>query len=150
MLVRAGTRKDQCSGLVTDRRACSFQGGPADPEVVTAQQQVNWMRTADGGRHYDGDDRPGRAAAGTDCNTMRPARQQIVELAGIRAIAVRKPALHSASVTSRRRQALGSLVPERATKDSGPGRMGAALPITAGADLASPRSAMSAPLPLLH
>ena len=74
MLVRAGIGKDQCSCVVIDRSACSLQGGPADPEVVTAQQQVNRMRAADGGRHYDGDDRPGRAAAGTDCNKMRPAR----------------------------------------------------------------------------
>ena len=62
------------------------------------------MRPAGRGRHDDGDHGPGRAAAGPVGHDMRRARQQVVELAEIRGVAVRKvavrkPAFHGIRVT---------------------------------------------------
>lgn len=49
MLVIAGTGRDRYASLVVDG-ACGPQRGLADPVVVTAQQQVNRVRTAGGRR----------------------------------------------------------------------------------------------------
>lgn len=50
MLVIAGTGGDRYASLVVDGGACGPQRGLADPIVVTAQQQVNRVRTAGGRR----------------------------------------------------------------------------------------------------
>lgn len=50
MLVIAGTGRDRYASLVVDGGACGPQRGLADPVVVTAQQQVNRVRTAGGSR----------------------------------------------------------------------------------------------------
>jgi hypothetical protein len=50
MLVIAGTGRDRYASLVVDGGACGPQRGLADPVVVTAQQQVNRVRTAGGRR----------------------------------------------------------------------------------------------------
>ena len=50
MLVIAGTGRDRYASLVVDGGACGAQRGLADPVVVTAQQQVNRVRTAGGRR----------------------------------------------------------------------------------------------------
>jgi hypothetical protein len=57
--------------VVIDRRARGGQGGLADPEVVTAQQQVHRVRPAGRRRHDDGDNRPGRAATARSATTRR-------------------------------------------------------------------------------
>jgi hypothetical protein len=69
--------------------------------VVTAEKQIHWMRPAGRRRHNDGDNRPGRAAAGPVCHDMPQVRQQVVELAEVRDVAVRKPAFHGIRITPR-------------------------------------------------
>jgi len=72
--------------------------------VVTAEKQIHWMRPAGRRRHNDGDNRPGRAAAGSVCHDMPQARQQVVEFAEIRGVLVevRKPAFHGVRIMARR------------------------------------------------
>jgi len=106
VLVFADAACHQRACVVVDPGACGGQGGLADPEVVTTQQQVHRMLAAGRGRHDDGDNRPGRAAAGPVCHDMPQARQQVVEFAqvrgvAVRRVAVRKPAFHGTKITPR-------------------------------------------------
>jgi hypothetical protein len=55
---------DQHTGLVIDIGAGGVQGGKADPVMVTAQQQIRWMRVPAARRDDHRNHGPGRAAAG--------------------------------------------------------------------------------------
>jgi hypothetical protein len=92
-LVVAGGACDQRPRVVVDCGACGGQGGLADPEVVTAQQQVHRVQAAGRRRNDDGDNRPGRAAAGSVSHDMPQARQQVIELAEIRGVVLRRMAV---------------------------------------------------------
>jgi hypothetical protein len=59
---RPWSRHDQQPGRVVDGSTGGPQGGLADPEVVTAQEQVNRVRAAGGRRHHHRDHRPCRTA----------------------------------------------------------------------------------------
>jgi hypothetical protein len=90
---------DQHTGLVIGIGADGVQDGKADPVVVTAQQQICWMRVPAARRDNHRDHRPGRAAASAVSEEEPPggSRQLIIERDGIGAIAVCEPALHETS-----------------------------------------------------
>jgi len=94
----AGLAQDQRAGAVVDRGARGLQRGPADLEVVTAQQQVDRVRAARSGRHDHRDHGPGRAAARAVGSHVHQAQQFIIERAWTLSMAVPEPALHVVSV----------------------------------------------------
>jgi len=90
---------DQRTGLVIGIGADGVQGGKADPVVVTAQQQIRWMRVPAARRDNHRDHGPGRAAASAVGEEEPPgrSRQLIIERDGIGAIVGCEPALHETS-----------------------------------------------------
>ena len=60
----AGGAHDHSAPLVVHDGARGAQGALAGPVVMTAQQQVSWLRAGRGGRHHDPYHGPGRTAAG--------------------------------------------------------------------------------------
>jgi len=90
-----GPGHDQQPGVVVDRSTGGLQGGVADPEVVAAQQQVNWVRAAGGRRHHYCDRRPCRTAARPRGNIQRHGPLQVgYELVARGGRPVRPPSLH--------------------------------------------------------
>jgi len=90
-----GPRHDQQPGLVVDGSTGGAQGGLADPEVVTAQEQVNRVRAAGGRRHHHCDHRPCRTAARPRGNVQRHGSLQgDGELLARGGRPVRPPSLH--------------------------------------------------------
>ena len=90
-----GPRYDQQPGLVVDGSTGGAQGGLADPEVVTAQEQVNRVRAAGGRRHHRCDHRPCRTAARPRGNVQRHGSLQVGdELLARDGRPVRPPPLH--------------------------------------------------------
>ena len=90
-----GPRHDQQPGLVVDGSTGGAQGGLADPEVVTAQEQVNRVRAAGGRRHHHCDYRPCRTAARPRGNVQRHGSLQVGdELLARGGRPVRPPSLH--------------------------------------------------------
>jgi len=88
-------RHDQQHGLVVDGGTGGAQGGLADPEVVTAQEQVNGVRAAGGRRYHHRDHRPCRTAARPHGNVDRHDSLQIGdELLACDGRPVRPPPLH--------------------------------------------------------
>ena len=90
---------DQHTGLVIGIGADGVQDGKADPVVVTAQQQIRWMRVPAARRDNHRDHGPGRAAASAVGEEEPPgrSRQLIIERDGIGAIVGCEPALHQTS-----------------------------------------------------
>ena len=90
-----GARHDQQPGLVVDGSTGGPQGGLADPEVVTAQEQVNRLRAARGRRHHHRDHWPCRTAAGPRGNVDRHGSLQVGgELLARDGRPVRPPLVH--------------------------------------------------------
>ena len=103
-----GVRHDQQPGLVVDGSTGGPQCGLADPEVVTAQEQVNRVRPAGGGRHHHCDHRPCRTAARPRGNVQRHGSLQVGdELLARDGRPVRPPPLHIFTVKPARMRRQG-------------------------------------------
>jgi len=96
---RHGSGHDQQASLVVHVGASGLQASLADPEVVTAQQQVNRVRSASGRRHHHGNHRPCRAAACPRSNVQRYGSLQLHnELLARGGRPVRPPPLHTLTI----------------------------------------------------
>lgn len=103
-----GPRYDQQPGLVVDGSTGGPQCGLADPEVVTAQEQVNRVRPAGGRRHHRCDHRPCRTAARPRGNVQRHGSLQVGdELLARDGRPVRPPPLHIFTVKPARMRRQG-------------------------------------------
>ena len=104
--------RDQQAGLVVNGGTGGRQAGLADPEVVTAQQQVDWVRAARSGRHGHRDYRPRRTAACPRVNSQRYGQLQLsYELIARGSRPVMPPCLHALEPRTRRERASRAIVP---------------------------------------
>ncbi len=107
-----GPRHDQQPGLVVDGSTGGPQYGLADPEVVTAQEQVNRARPTGGRRHHHCDHRPCRTATRPRGNVQRHGSLQVGdELLARDGRPVRPPPLHIIYGQTGPDAASGSLFP---------------------------------------
>ena len=96
---RPGSGHDQQAVLVVNVGTGRLQAGPADPEVVAAQQELNRVRMARSRWHHHSDHRPGRAAASPRGNVQRYGSLQLgKELLARGSRPARPPPLHRLTI----------------------------------------------------